>query len=75
MSTADSSANGEGTRPGLLLRPPDPSVPFRDSDVDLLESRVELKIGEDTVKKIELSTDKMEAYVELKDVKGTTKCT
>ena len=71
MSAADPPANGEGSRPGILIRPPDPSQPFRDTDLDLLESRLETKIGEGQVKKIELSDDKMEAYVELEDAAGT----
>ncbi len=71
MSAADPPANGEGTRPGILIRPPDPNLPFKDTDLDLLEAKLEMKIGEDKVKKIELSPEKMEAYVELKNVAGT----
>ena len=69
-SAAAVPADRERTRPGILIRPPD-SNPFKDTDLDLLESRLELKIGEDKVKKIELSADKTEVYVELEDTAGT----
>ncbi len=71
MSGPDPPADGGGTRPGIVVRPPDPSTPFKDSDLDLLESRLETKIGEHKVKKMELSADKMEFYVELNDATGT----
>ena len=61
-------------RPGLLLRHPDDKSPFnlkfKESDVSLLESRLEVKIGEDKVKKIKLSADRLHAYVELVDEAG-----
>ena len=57
-------------RPGLLLRSPDGSTPFKETDRELLELRLEVKVGEEKVKKIELSRDKLQAYVELVDEAG-----
>ena len=71
MSGEDPPANGGGTRPGIVVRPPCPGTLFKDTDLDLLESRLETKVGEGKVKKIELSKDKMEFYVELNDTAGT----
>ena len=64
------AGGGEWRRPGILIRSADLKTPFKDSDLDLLESRVENKIGDDKVKQIEFSADKMEAYVELEDAAG-----
>ena len=69
MSGSDSPLQGR-ERPGLLLRHPDGRIPFMESDVPLLEAKLEVKIGEDKVKQIELSADKMQAYVELVDEAG-----
>ena len=57
-------------RPGLLLRHPDGKSLFKESEVSLLESRLEVKVGEDRVKKIDLSADRLQAYVELVDEAG-----
>lgn len=58
-------------RPGILLCSSETNRPFKESDRELLESRLELKIGEDKVKKVELSADKLQAYVELEDESGS----
>lgn len=64
------SLGAREARPGLLLRSPDGSSPFKESDGELLESRLELKVGEGNVKKIEFSADRLQAYVELVDEAG-----
>jgi hypothetical protein len=57
-------------RPGILLSPGEDQPPFREDDSSLLESKIEVKIGEDTVKKIDLSADGLQAYVELENEAG-----
>ena len=57
-------------RPGIVLRQAQ-SQPFREVDKELLESRLEVKIGENKVKKIDFSPDRLQAYVELEDEAGT----
>ena len=53
--------------PGLLIRHPEPHTPFKETDKQLL---VEVKIGEEKVKKIGFSDDRLQAYVELEDETG-----
>lgn len=56
-------------RPGLSLRSADGS-PFKDHEGELLEAKLEARIGEDMVKKIDFSVDRLQAYVELHDEAG-----
>lgn len=57
-------------RPGILLRPAETHGCFGENDKDLLESRLEVKIGENKVKRIEFSSNGLQAYVELEDEAG-----
>ena len=70
--SVDEGGGGE-TRPGLRLQWPASDRPFNvELEKDLLESRLEMKIGEeDSVKKISFSDDKIQAYVELENESGT----
>lgn len=73
MSDSDSESLTLGereARPGILVRSPETSTPFKESDRELLELKLEVKIGEDKVKKIDFSSDKLQAYVELVDESG-----
>lgn len=56
-------------RPGIAMRPALGQVPLKESDMELLESKLEVKIGENLVKKIEFSADG-QAFVELENEAG-----
>lgn len=56
--------------PGVLLRSPQADWPFDPMHTELLYTKIELKIGEDKIKNIEFSKDRMQAYVELIDKAG-----
>ena len=64
------SLGARDDRPGLLIRHSEPHTLFKESDKDLLESRLEMKIGEEKVKKIDFSDDRLQAYVELENETG-----
>ena len=70
-SVGDDSGGGGEARPGIRLQWPASDRPFMEGDKDLLESRLEVKIGEHSVKEIFFSDDKIQAYVELKNESGT----
>lgn len=55
--------------PGVLFRSPEADCPF---DPDLLDAKIEAKIGENKIKTTEFSDDGMQAYVELIDKAGNT---
>ena len=57
-----------GAKPGILLQP---TQPFKEGDKDLLELRLEVKIGEGKVKRIDFSPDGLQAFVELHDEAGS----
>ena len=58
-------------KPGLLLRPQEGQPPFKkETDRDLLESKLEVKVGEGQVKEIKFSADGFQAHVELEDDAG-----
>ena len=66
----EETAEGELECPGLVFRNPD-NVPFNeDHDADLLEARIEGKIGENKIKCISWSEDHLEAYLELTHKEG-----
>lgn len=64
------SLGARDARPGLLIQHPKSHTLFKESDKDLLESRLETKIGEKKMKKIDFSDDRLQAYVELEDETG-----
>lgn len=53
------------------MRLPDSHCCFVEKDKELLESKLEVKIGENKVKKIDFSSNGLQAYVELEDEAGT----
>lgn len=59
-------------RPGILIRPTSTQGCFGVKDKELLESKIEVKIGENKVKMVELSSDGLQAYVELVDEAGNS---
>ena len=59
--------------PGLLFRYPQADRPFDlENDSDLLDAKIETKIGPDKIKIIEFSDNRMHAYVELIDKAGNS---
>jgi len=66
----EEAAEGELEFPGLIFRNPD-NIPFDENhDEDLLEAKIEAKIGGDKTKSIVWSQDHLKAYVELTDKEG-----
>lgn len=69
-SLASLSLGERFARPGIAMRPPLGHSPFKESDRDLLESKLEVKIGENQVKKMDFSADRLQAFVELESESG-----
>ena len=70
MSSPSPSLDARMERPGLVVRQGAGEQKFQEGDRERLGNRLELKIGEDKVKKIEFSSDRLQAYVELEDEAG-----
>ena len=57
-------------RPGIVLRKESGNAFLAATDEKLLISELEVKIGENKIKKINFSRDGLQAYVELEDEQG-----
>lgn len=57
-------------RPGIVLRRAGSHSSFKEHENFLLETKLEVKVGENKVQKIDFSADGLQAYVELVDEAG-----
>ena len=72
MSLASLSLCERFEKPGIVLRHghAERNSTFSDHELELLETKLEVKVGENRVKKIAFSADRLQAYVEFENEAG-----
>ena len=70
-----SSPNGSSlcerfANPGIVLCHTEGNTSFKTFELDLLETKLEVKVGENQVKNLAFSADRLQAYVEFEDEAG-----